>query len=396
MNPSFRFPEMWPLLRLRSTLAPDWPSPVGPPKRYPTPLSARTDLDDEEQLSAIGIYWVAQSLAQYYAGHLAQAEFIGDAGYQVSVEKTNVDGQAWFASILGLVYLVQGRLVASINMFRESASLFGSLGHPGWRWGLSGIALASSYQGDPRTAESALVDLDQGPPTAVRIQEVSTIRGRAWSALVRGELTTARDLLWEAVTLAKSWGQHSTEAEALHDLVRTGAVTPAANRLELLRDVVDGSFMEARLSFCRAAARDDIDLAAQAAAQFDAIGANLFSAEASALEGRLASSGGLRRRASAAEAQAPRSLSKCERASLAWLPRSTDSTHLSEREAEVALLAAQNLTSREIAERLFVSVRTVDNHLQQVYVKLGVKRRTELAAHLSTTMSGRAQREPGR
>jgi DNA-binding CsgD family transcriptional regulator len=312
------------------------------------------------------------------------------------VEKTNVDGQAWFASILGLVYLVQGRLVASINMFRESASLFGSLGHPGRRWGLSGIALASSYQGDPRTAESALVDLDQGPPTAVRIQEVSTIRGRAWSALVRGELTTARDLLWEAVTLAKSWGQHSTEAEALHDLVRTGAVTPAANRLELLRDVVDGSFMEARLSFCRAAARDDIDLAAQAAAQFDAIGANLFSAEASALEGRLASSGGLRRRASAAEAQAPRSLSKCERASLAWLPRSTDSTHLSEREAEVALLAAQNLTSREIAERLFVSVRTVDNHLQQVYVKLGVKRRTELAAHLSTTMSGRAQREPGR
>ncbi len=55
---------------------------------------------------------------------------------------------------------------------------------------------------------------------------------------------------------------------------------------------------------------------------------------------------------------------------------------LSDREREVALLAAQNLTSREIAERLFVSVRTVDNHLQQVYVKLGVKRRTELSPHL--------------
>jgi len=345
-------------------------------------LSARTDLDDEEQLSAIGIYWVAQSLAQYYAGHLGPAEFIGDAGYQVSVEKGNVDGQAWFASILGLVYLVQGRLTASINMFRESATLFGSLNHPGRRWGLTGIALASSYQGDSLTAERALVDLDQGPQTAVRIQEVSTTRGRAWSALARGELSAARDLLWEAVALAKSWGQHSTEAEALHDLVRTGTVQPAADRLELLQDVVDGSFMEARLSFCRAAAREDVDLAAQAAAQFDAIGANLYAAEAFALEGRIASSRGLRRRASTAVARTTRSLSKCDGASLAWLPRSTDSTQLSEREREVALLAAQDLSSREIAARLFVSVRTVDNHLQQVYVKLGVKRRTELAAHL--------------
>jgi DNA-binding CsgD family transcriptional regulator len=51
----------------------------------------------------------------------------------------------------------------------------------------------------------------------------------------------------------------------------------------------------------------------------------------------------------------------------------------------VATLAARGLTSRKIAEDLFVSVRTVDNHLQQVYVKLGVKRRSELAAHFSPT-----------
>jgi DNA-binding CsgD family transcriptional regulator len=345
-------------------------------------LSARTDLDDEEQLSAIGVYWVAQCLAHYHAGHLTEAESIGDAGYQVSVEKTNVDGQAWFASILGLVYLVQGRLTNSINMFRESASLFGSLGHPGRRWGLSGIALASSYQGDSSTAEKALIDLDQGPPTAVRIQEVNTIRARAWSSLVRGELSAARDLLWEAVALAESWGQRSTEAEALHDLVRTGAGAPAADRIERLRDFVDGSFMEARLSFCRATSREDMDLATQAADQFDAIGANLFAAESAALEGRLASSRGLRRRASTAEARSARSLTRCEGPNMVWLPRSTNRSQLSDREREVALLAAQNLTSREIAERLFVSVRTVDNHLQQVYVKLGVKRRTELAAHL--------------
>jgi DNA-binding CsgD family transcriptional regulator len=77
-----------------------------------------------------------------------------------------------------------------------------------------------------------------------------------------------------------------------------------------------------------------------------------------------------------------RALQKCEGASALWIPRSTESSQLSDREREVALAASQNLTSREIAKRLFVSVRTVDNHLQQVYVKLGVKRRTDLAAHL--------------
>jgi DNA-binding CsgD family transcriptional regulator len=35
-------------------------------------------------------------------------------------------------------------------------------------------------------------------------------------------------------------------------------------------------------------------------------------------------------------------------------------------------MAAAGTASREIAERLFLSVRTVDNHLQRVYSKLGV------------------------
>jgi DNA-binding NarL/FixJ family response regulator len=52
---------------------------------------------------------------------------------------------------------------------------------------------------------------------------------------------------------------------------------------------------------------------------------------------------------------------------------------LTRREEEVAGLAARGLTSKDIAERLFLSVRTVDNHLQRAYTKLGVSSRRELA-----------------
>ena len=48
---------------------------------------------------------------------------------------------------------------------------------------------------------------------------------------------------------------------------------------------------------------------------------------------------------------------------------------LTPREREIALLAAQGLSSRGIADRLVLSVRTVDNHLQSAYRKLGVSGR---------------------
>ena len=55
---------------------------------------------------------------------------------------------------------------------------------------------------------------------------------------------------------------------------------------------------------------------------------------------------------------------------------------LSVRERQIATLAADGQTSQQIADRLVLSVRTVDNHLQHVYTKLGVSSRQDLAGLL--------------
>ena len=60
-----------------------------------------------------------------------------------------------------------------------------------------------------------------------------------------------------------------------------------------------------------------------------------------------------------------------------------ESAELTPREREIALLAAAGASSRQIAGRLVISVRTVDNHLQSAYRKLGVSRREDLARVLS-------------
>jgi DNA-binding NarL/FixJ family response regulator len=53
---------------------------------------------------------------------------------------------------------------------------------------------------------------------------------------------------------------------------------------------------------------------------------------------------------------------------------------LTRRETEVAALVAQGLTNRDIAGQLYLSVRTVDTHVDHVLTKLGFSTRTQLVA----------------
>lgn len=55
---------------------------------------------------------------------------------------------------------------------------------------------------------------------------------------------------------------------------------------------------------------------------------------------------------------------------------------LTQREREVALLVADGLRSREVAERLGIASQTVKSHLKTIFDKLGVRNRVELARRL--------------
>jgi DNA-binding CsgD family transcriptional regulator len=48
---------------------------------------------------------------------------------------------------------------------------------------------------------------------------------------------------------------------------------------------------------------------------------------------------------------------------------------LSRRELEILRLVGDGLTTREIAERLFISAKTADRHIQNLYAKIGTSTR---------------------
>src|SRR5262249_51258600 len=63
--------------------------------------------------------------------------------------------------------------------------------------------------------------------------------------------------------------------------------------------------------------------------------------------------------------------------------RKQTSGELTPTERRVAELAADGLANKEIASRLHITVRTVEEHLKNTYAKLGIRSRAQLARRLS-------------
>jgi len=62
-----------------------------------------------------------------------------------------------------------------------------------------------------------------------------------------------------------------------------------------------------------------------------------------------------------------------------------DTVPLTDREAEIVRLIGEGLTNRAVAERLTLSVRTVESHIYRAMSKTGTANRDELAALLPRT-----------
>ncbi len=60
---------------------------------------------------------------------------------------------------------------------------------------------------------------------------------------------------------------------------------------------------------------------------------------------------------------------------------------LTTREAEVLLWISRGKSNREIGEILTISPRTVNKHLEQMFVKLGVENRASAAARAVRTLA---------
>jgi DNA-binding CsgD family transcriptional regulator len=344
---------------------------------------ARIALGEQVQLAAPGIYLVARAQALLEAGQMRDATELAQLGYDGAVEMGAPHGQAWFASILGRIDLHRGKAGSAARWSREGGVVWRELRHPAARWGFGALATAQALTGDLDAAEATYAEVDAEPTTPVRVFDPEIDRGRASSAAQSGAPTRACEILVDAADRAEAGGAFGIAAGALHDLARLGETRLAVSRLDAIAPHVDGDYMAARLEHAHALLADDPDRLDAVSEDFERIGALLLASEAASSAGAMHRHAAMRRKATASAQRAVALLAECEGARPFGVEPEVPGVSLTRREREVAELAATNLTSREIAEKLFVSTRTVENHLQRAYEKLGVRGRRELRQALA-------------
>lgn len=169
-------------------------------------------------------------------------------------------------------------------------------------------------------------------------------------------------------------------AAALHLAARMGAEPERVHeQVADLADQVESRYVRLLADHLSALCHDDGAELESVAERFEQLGTDLLAAECAAQASASYHRAG---RSSEATRSAARGRALARRCEGAWTPAldlASPLQDLSPREREVARLAGDGLTNLQIAERLVVSVRTVESHLYQAFGKLGVEHRDELA-----------------
>jgi DNA-binding CsgD family transcriptional regulator/tetratricopeptide (TPR) repeat protein len=348
--------------------------------------SARDEIDEGFGLVYEGMLVVAECLALTELGRFARAQELGLLGHAAAVGSGVVYGQAWIALTLARGTRFTSALGDTAKWAREAATCFDSLGiAPLRRWALYASGWASAQLGDRDEARGLCEEARSLDPGHVQLMEPDARRAEAALAVLEGDRGGAVRHLQDGAELAAKLGLVAMEMGVLHDLVRLDEADDVIERIEELAPLVDGALAAAIAAHARAAVTHNGTRLGEVADRFAAMGADLLAAEAAA-QASGAHRNAMDRRA--AQRWASRSAELVEGLGPVDTPAlhlGGESAELTSREREIALLAARRIPSKEIAQRLTVSRRTVDNHLHRVYGKLGVMGRDELAEALGIT-----------
>ena len=351
-------------------------------------------LPDQIAIPGPGNHILIQAYALAECGRLGDARALATAAYEATPASAPPDALMWLAHQIGRVALLAGQLATAQRWLGEAAARAEAHRIDGPRClVLSALAAAAAGLGDSEAALATVRELDRLPEFPFTGPEQQL--GRAWSKAATGDLAGARQVLLAAADRAARDGYLVCEAWMLHDVARLGEPAAVADRLADLAERCEGDLVGAYAAHAAAAAAGDAEGLVAATDRFEALGALLLAAEAATEAAQALRQQGHRRQAAALGVRASTLAEGCEGAQTPGLAAPVMVVPLTHRERDIAALAAQGESSKDIAARLYLSVRTVNNHLQSAYAKLGLSGRRQLAGALSIDgREGEAEQSP--
>jgi DNA-binding CsgD family transcriptional regulator len=300
------------------------------------------DFDGAIQNALEAVRWTRGGLSKRRAMSVAIAAMaaaesgqMADALEYLRKAKSAYAGRDWYTAshhctwAQGFLEYVQGESVAGISTLDQAATAFGKMrALPLAAFVLADLAEAAGIAGDLRTTESA----------SSRLRSVALVldrdlyhglaeMGTAWHELASGADERAADAARRAISMLKSTGFSVLSARAQELLGRALVIANREQAVETLAGAVE--------AFRRSGAMWRRDRATR-------------------LLARLGHAGRRKLRAGLGLAS------------------------LSRREGQVVGLAARGMSAKEIGQRLFIGERTVETHLANAYIKLGLESKMDL------------------
>ena len=325
-------------------------------------------------LSAYGEVRALALAGEFVAAEKQSAGFvqISSAGQYLAWSMANV--------LVGTVDLARGRFADTVVRMEQTVAALTSESAASWSFPAR-LLLAQSYCVLGRVGPGAkmVAELRTRYGSHVSVFGPQLRIAESWLAAAEGNVSAAIGLALDAARRAEESGQRPIEMLALHDAVRFGDQSSLGRLVDIAMDV--GGRLAVVIAAHAAALRDRDPAAILAAAdQFEEIGALLSAVDAAAQATSAFQASDNRRRTVEAAAVAHRLAAECGGIRTPALDISAHPLPLTMREREIANLAGAGLSNKEIADRLVVSVRTVEGHLYRACTKLDISDREQLSA----------------
>ena len=318
---------------------------------------------------------VAEVMALTWAGDFPAAERVWErfAAMAAGVPEAN----AMVYTMLGVVQHGRGALPSACAAFQDSISAMSHGFLLAWLMLVTAwSAQAEGARANNKAAAAALRLSEEayGPQTAVFLPELEL--ARAWERASVGQTSAAQTHAVRAAQIARQSGMYAVEMRALHTAVRFDDRSQT-DRLAQLAKTMNTALAEAIAEHARGLADQDGDVLDAAAHRFADMGAVALAADAAAQAAREHARTGQRGKETKSSTRAHWLASQHEIRTPA-VHSVAQPLPITDREREIVMLAAAGLSNRQIADRLSVSVRTVEGHVYRIFAKLGIERREQL------------------
>ena len=315
-----------------------------------------------------------QVLGHRLAGTPGRAE---EQARRMQAASTDLPGPARLMGLVvaGHAALSEGRVRDALLLLREAWAGLADSGHEFRFRCRTLLATTFAQAGQPVQAAPLLAGIVAGRHPAYALLVPDDLLARAWGAAAEGSTTESLSHAVAAADLARETGASAYEVLAWQTAVQFGDTTAALPRLTALSGLSPRAV--AARAHARAWADQDWESLLDAADAWTRLGDLLAAGDAAAQAADVARRQGRHGSALTAAAVAER-LAGRSGAHTPALATAVRPLPLTAREREIAALAARGLSNKDIAQRLTVSVRTVEGHLYRAGHKLGVSERTAL------------------